>query len=85
MRSHLINAVNIPLSQLRGRMDEIRKINRFISIAARHSVLTTPFAPFKERIHVYSTSRFILRISFYEYYRDLVTGRKPIVTDYNFD
>ncbi len=34
--------------------------------------------------NLYNISGSIVGISFYEYYNDKVTGRKPIVTGYSF-
>ncbi|MGI6508545.1 MAG: FAD-dependent oxidoreductase [Saccharofermentanales bacterium] len=86
-RSHLINAVNIPLSQLRGRMDEIPK-DQPVYLHCRSSQRSYNALRALQGngyTNVYNIQGSFLGISFYEYYQDLVTGRKPIVTDYNFD
>lgn len=85
-RSHIKNAINIPLSQLRDRLDEIPK-DRVIYIYCRsgqrsyNACLALQKSGFKE---VYNISGGYLGLSFYEYFTDIMTGRDPIVTDYNF-
>ncbi len=86
-RSHLINAVNIPLSQLRQRMDEIPKdqpvyLHCRSSQRSYNALLALQGNGYD---NVWNISGSYLGISCYEYYQDLVTGRDKIVTDYNFD
>lgn len=86
-RSHLINAVNIPLSQLRQRMDEIPKdqpvyLHCRSSQRSYNALLALQGNGYD---NVWNISGSYLGISCYEYYQDLVTGRNKIVTDYNFD
>ncbi len=86
-RSHLINAVNIPLSQLRQRMDEIPKdqpvyLHCRSSQRSYNALLALQGNGYD---NVWNISGSYLGISCYEYYQDQVTGRDKIVTDYNFD
>lgn len=84
---HLINAVNIPLSELRGRLDEIPK-DRPVYLHCRTSqrsynaVMALQNRGYDNVINI---SGSYLGICCYEYYQDQVTGRKKIVTEYNFN
>ncbi len=83
---HIIGAVNIPLSQLRRRISEI-PTNRPIYLHCRsgqrsyNAVMALNNLGFTQAINI--TGSF-LGICFYEYYHDQVSGRKPIVSNYNF-
>ncbi|MDC7235366.1 MAG: FAD-dependent oxidoreductase [Spirochaetales bacterium] len=85
--SHIKGAKNIPLSQLRDRIDEFPK-DRNIYLHCRsgqrsyNATLALQNLGFKR---VYNVSGGFMGISFHEYYHDKATGREPIVTDYNFD
>lgn len=84
---HLINAVNIPLSELRDRLDEIPK-DRPVYLHCRTSqrsynaVMALQNRGYDNVINI---SGSYLGICCYEYYQDQVTGRKKIVTEYNFN
>lgn len=86
-QSHLKNAVNIPLSQLRDRLDEI-PTDRPVYLHCRSSqrsynaCLALQGNGFE---NVYNIQGSYLGICNYEYYVDKVTGREPIVTEYNFN
>ena len=86
-RSHIRTAVNIPLSQLRDRLDEI-PTDRPVYLHCRSSqrsynaCLCLQAHGFKD---VYNISGSYLGISFYEYFNDVTQNREPIVTDYNFN
>lgn len=86
-RGHLINAVNIPLSQLRERVDEIPK-DRPVYLHCRSSqrsynaIMALQHMGFD---NLYNISGSFIGISYYEYFNDKVTGRNKIVTEYNFD
>ena len=86
-RGHLLNAVNIPLSQLRDRLDEIPK-DRNVYLHCRSSqrsynaVMALTHLGYR---NVFNISGSYLGISMYEYFTDKTTGRKPIVTEYNFN
>ncbi|HHX59531.1 MAG TPA: FAD-dependent oxidoreductase [Epulopiscium sp.] len=84
---HLINAVNIPLSEIRGRIDEIPK-DRPVYLHCRSSqrsynaVLALQGVGYE---NVFNISGSYLGICCHEYYQDQVTGRDKIVTQYNFN
>ena len=85
--SHLINAVNIPLSELRDRMDEIPKdeavyLHCRSSQRSYNAVLALQANGYE---NVYNIQGSYLGICSYEYYEDQITGRDKIVTDYNFE
>ena len=83
---HLVNAVNIPLSQLRQRMDEIPK-DRPVYLHCRSSqrsynaVMALQHCGFS---NVYNIAGSYLAICLYEYPQDVLFGREKIVTEYNF-
>ena len=84
---HLLNAINIPLSQFRDRLDEFPK-DKPIYVHCRSSqrsynaVVALGHLGFD---NVYNISGSYLGICSYEYYQDQVTGRGKIVTEYNFN
>lgn len=86
-QSHLKGAKNIPLSQLRDRIDEFPK-DKPIYLHCRsgqrsyNAVLALQHRGFD---NVFNISGGFMGISYYEYYNDKVTGREPILTGYNFD
>ncbi|RLL83999.1 pyridine nucleotide-disulfide oxidoreductase [Petrotoga sp. HKA.pet.4.5] len=86
-KGHLKTAVNIPLSELRERLNEIPK-DRPVYIHCRSSqrsynaVMALQGRGFNNVINI---SGSFLGISYYEYYLDQTTGREKIVTAYNFD
>jgi len=85
-RGHIRNAVNIPLSQLRRRVDEIpqdrpvylhcrsgqRSYNAYMALAGLGYE------------NLWNLSGSFLGLCLYEYFGDLSQGREKIVTDYNF-
>ena len=83
---HLINSVNIPLSQLRERTDEIPK-DRPVYIHCRsgqrsyNAVMALLGRGYR---NVYNISGSFLGICLYEYFRDVTENREKIVTEYNF-
>lgn len=83
---HLINSINIPIGEIRDRLDEVPK-DRPVYLHCRtgqrsyNAVRALQNLGFKNVINV---SGSFMGISFFEYYNDQVTGRKPIVTAYNF-
>lgn len=85
-RGHLINAINIPLSEFRERLDEIPK-DRPVYIHCRsgqrsyNMVMALKHLGFE---NVYNIAGSFKGISLYEYFNDVTTGRKKIVTEYNF-
>ena len=86
-KGHLINAVNIPLGELRDRIAEIPR-DRPVYLHCRsgqtsyNAVMALQHLGFD---NVYNVSGSFMGISFFEYFNDKTTSRKPIVTDYNFN
>ncbi len=86
-KGHIINAVNIPLGEIRDRADEIPR-DRPVYLHCRsgqrsyNAVMALQNMGFT---NVYNVSGSFLGLSFYEYFNDKTTGREPIVTDYNFE
>ena len=84
---HIINAVNIPLSQLRERMHEIPK-DKPVYVHCRsgqrsyNAICAMQGRGYK---NVYNIMGSFLGLSVYEYFNDIKNGRKPIVTKYNFN
>ena len=87
-KSHIKTAVNIPLSQLRGRLEEIPR-DRPVYLHCCRSSQRSYNACLCLQAHgftnVYNISGSYLGISFYEYFNDVTQGREPILTDYNFN
>lgn len=83
---HLINAMNIPLSELRERMHEIPKdVPVYVHCrSAQRSYNAVMALENSGYTNVYNVSGSFLGICLYEYYDDSVTGRDKIVTAYNF-
>lgn len=84
---HLVNSINIPLSQFRERLHEIPKdkpVYLHCRSGQRSYNMTRALLQrgYKE---VYNISGSFLGISEHEYYTDQVTGRDKIVTKYNFE
>lgn len=84
---HLKGARNIPLSQLRERLDEIPK-DRPVYLHCRSSQRSY-YALRCLQGHGYENAVNIsgsyLGFSYYEYFNDKDLGREPILTEYNFD
>ncbi|RKD25295.1 NADPH-dependent 2,4-dienoyl-CoA reductase, sulfur reductase [Caminicella sporogenes DSM 14501] len=86
-QGHIIGAKNIPLSELRERLDEIPK-DKPVYLHCRsgqrsyNAVLALQNLGFK---NVYNISAGFMGLCFYEYFNDKTTGRKMIVTEYNFE
>ncbi len=85
-QGHVIGAINIPLSELRDRCDEIsteKSLFLYCRSGARsyNAVLTLKHLGFK---NIYNVSGGFMGISFYEYFNDQTTDRNMIVSDYNF-
>ena len=84
---HIINAVNIPLSQFRNRMDEIPKdqpvyLHCRSSQRSYNALLALQGNGYE---NVFNISGSYLGISCYEYFNDKKLGREKIVTEYNFN
>jgi len=86
-KGHLLNAVNIPLSELRQRLDEI-PMDRPVYVHCRsgqrsyNAVMALQNRGYQD---VFNMSGSFLGICCYEYYQDQVTGRDRIVTEYNWN
>jgi len=83
---HLINSVNIPLSELRDRTDEIPKdVPVYLHCRSAQRSYNAVMALQGMGYHnVYNISGSYLGICCHEYFLDQVTGREKIVTEYNF-
>lgn len=85
-RGHLLNAVNIPLSELRQRLDEI-PMDRPVYLHCRsgqrsyNAVMALQNNGYDNVLNI---SGSFLGICCYEYYQDQITGRDKIVTEYNW-
>ena len=85
-QGHLKNAVNIPLSELRERTDEIPK-DEPVYLHCRsgqrsyNAVLALQGRGYE---NLFNISGSYLGISFYEYFLDQTTDREKILTEYNF-
>ena len=83
---HLVNAINIPLGQLRQRANEIPK-DRPVYLHCRTSqrsynaIMALKGQGFENLVKISSS---LLGNSYYEYFTDVTTGRDKIVTAYNF-
>lgn len=83
---HIINAVNIPLSEIRNRIDEI-PTDKPVYIHCRSAQRSYNASVLLGHLgfeNIYNISGSFLGICFYEYFRDKSENRKPIVTNYNF-
>lgn len=84
--SHIIGAKNIPLSELRQRINEIPKdepVYLHCRSAQRsyNAIMALQNLGYK---NLYNVTGGFMGISFYEYFNDQTTNREKIVTDYNF-
>lgn len=84
--SHIVGAKNIPLSELRQRINEIPKdepVYLHCRSAQRsyNAIRALQHLGFE---NVYNVSGGFMGISFYEFFSDETTNREKIVTDYNF-
>ncbi|MGT2715870.1 FAD-dependent oxidoreductase [Streptococcus respiraculi] len=85
--AHVKGAVNIPLDEIRERLDEIPK-DRPVYIHCRtswnsyYAICALKGYGYDNIINIQGS---FLMLSYYEYFKDQTTGRKPIVTGYNFD
>lgn len=84
---HLINSVNIPLSEFRDRLDEIPR-DKPVYIHCRSGQRSYTMVVALQQLgynNVYNVQGSYLGICLHEYFNDQITGRKKIVTKYNFD
>ncbi|WP_342576160.1 FAD-dependent oxidoreductase [Solibacillus sp. FSL K6-1781] len=82
----LKGAVNIPLSELRARMDEIpTDVSVYVHCRSSQRSYNAVMALNNSGYtNVTNISGSFLGISLYEYYQDQAKNREPIVTNYNF-
>ena len=83
---HLKTSVNIPLSELRDRLDEIPR-DRPVYLHCRSSQRSYNACMAlvnRGYRNVWNISGSYLGICLYEYFTDVTTGREKIVTEYNF-
>ncbi|MDS0527555.1 FAD-dependent oxidoreductase [Clostridium sp. SHJSY1] len=83
---HIKNAINIPLSELRERSNEIpRHIPVYLHCRtgqrSYNATLALQNLGFE---NVYNITGSFLGLSFYEYFNDITKERESIVTEYNF-
>lgn len=83
---HLKNAINLPLSQLRNRMDEVPKDRPVFlyCLTSLRSYNAARALQNKGWDNIWGISGSMLGISWYEWFEDQRTGREPIVTKYRF-
>ena len=84
---HIVGALNIPLSQLRDRMEEIPR-DRPVYLHCRTSQRSYNAIRALQGMgweNLYNISGSFLGLSYYEFFNDQVTGREKILTAYNFD
>jgi len=85
--SRIKDAVNIPLSQFRDRLDEIPK-DQPVYVHCRSSQRSYNMVRALGQLgysNVYNIDGSFLGVSEYEYFNDVSLNRDPIVTDYNFN
>ena len=85
--AHIKGAVNIPLSRLRERLEEIPR-DRPVYIHCRTGQRSyNAVRALRQRgwEQVYNVAGSFLALSWYEYYQDQTSGREPIVTAYSFE
>lgn len=86
-RGHIKGAINIPLSEIRKRMEEIPK-DKPVYLHCRTGQRSYNAAMALQNMgfhNVYNITGSFLGVSFYEYYNDKLSGRECIVTEYNFN
>ena len=86
-KGHLKGAVNIPLTQMHARLDEI-PTDRPVYLNCRSSQTSYNAVRLLQGhgfTNVANLGGSMLGISLYEYFTDVTTGREPIVTAYCFD
>ena len=83
---HLKNAVNIPLSEFRQRIDEVPKdipvyLHCRTSQRSYYAICQLQNRGYTNAVNIRGS---YLGICLYEYFKDVQLGREPIVTAYNF-
>lgn len=85
-KGHIKGAINIPLSELRDRIDEIPK-DKPVYLHCRTGQRSYNAALALQNLGFYNVTNItgsFLGVSFYEYYNDKFNERDSIVTAYNF-
>lgn len=85
-RGHIISAVNIPLSELRSRLNDIPK-DKPVYLHCRTGQRSYNAVMALQNLgysNVYNITGSFLGLSYFEYYNDLRLNREKIVTEYNF-
>lgn len=84
---HIKGAHNVPLSQLRERMNEIPlDVPVYLHCrTSQRSYYAIMCLQGNGYTNLYNISGSYLGISLYEYFNDQATGREPILTEYNFN
>lgn len=85
-KGHLCGALNIPLSELRGRLEEIPK-DRPVYLHCRSGQRSYNAVMALQNMgwdNLWNISGSFLGISLYEFYHDISQNREKIVTAYNF-
>lgn len=86
-RGHLVNSVNIPLSEIRHRLTEIPK-DQVVYVHCRsgqrsyNALLALQNEGYDNVVNISGSYQ---GISIYEYFNDVKLGRDKIVTAYNFN
>ncbi len=83
---HINGAINIPLSELRDRVEEIPK-DKPVYLHCRSGQRSYNAALALQHLgydQVFNIAGSFLGLSFYEYYNDMRLGRDSIMTEYNF-
>ena len=86
-RGHIIGSNNIPLSELRSRVNEIPK-ERPVYLHCRSSQRSYNALMALQNLgfdNVYNISGSFLGLSLYEYGQTEIYGKEPILTEYNFN
>ncbi|MGL9971922.1 FAD-dependent oxidoreductase [Enterococcus sp. DIV1420a] len=84
---HVKNAINIPLSEFRNRLDEIPTDQPvyIYCLSSQRSYNMVNALQLRGFSNIYNLMGSFLGICMYEYFNDKTTMREPIVTDYRFD
>ncbi len=85
-RGHIKGAINIPLSELRKRTNEIPK-DKPVYLHCRTGQRSYNAALALQNLgfdNIFNITGSFLGVCFYEYYNDKLNGRESIVTEYNF-
>ncbi|WP_434333366.1 rhodanese-like domain-containing protein [Mycoplasma capricolum subsp. capricolum] len=86
-KSHIINAINIPLDELKQKYNEIPN-NKPVYIHCRTGRSSYKAVKMLEKLgfdNIINIQGSFLQLSYYEYFNDKTTNREKILTDYNFE